>query len=78
MNQYNPEKVLIEKMSKFVLIKNQDYVKQIEKNLKSLADLWFSHTPLKPLSYSITREYDSYVVVEIDESGDIKVNKDRK
>ena len=33
MNQYNPEEVLIKKMSRFVLLKNQDYVKQIEKNL---------------------------------------------
>ena len=65
MNQYNPEKVLEEKMHRFILLKNMDYVEQIENNLKSLSDLWFSHTPLNPCSYSITTEYNDYVEKEV-------------
>ena len=78
MNQYNPEKVLEEKMHRFILLKNMDYVEQIENNLKSLSDLWFSHTPLNPRSYSITTEYDDYVVIEYDPNGSIKVNQIKK
>ena len=78
MNQYNPEKVLEEKMHRFILLKNMDYVEQIENNLKSLSDLWFSHTPLNPYSYSITTEYNDYVVVEKDPNGSIKVNQIKK
>ena len=78
MNQYNPEKVLEEKMHRFILLKNMDYVEQIENNLKSLSDLWFSHTPLNPCNYSITTEYNDYVVVEKDPNGSIKVNQIKK
>ena len=78
MNQYNPEEVLKEKMNKFVLLKGTDYVEQIERNLKSLSDLWFSHTPLNPRSYSIKTEYDDYVVIEYDPNGSIKVNQIKK
>lgn len=78
MNRYNPEEVLEEKMHRFILLKNMDYVEQIENNLKSLSDLWFSSTPLNRRSYSITTEYNDYVVVEYDPNGSIKVNQIKK
>ena len=78
MNRYNPEEVLEEKMHRFILLKNMDYVEQIENNLKSLSDLSFSSTPLNPCSYSITTEYNDYVVVEKDPNGSIKVNQIKK
>ena len=78
MNRYNPEEVLEEKMHRFILLKNMDYVEQIENNLKSLSDLWVSHIPLNPCNYSITTEDNDYVVVEKDPNGSIKVNQIKK
>ena len=75
MNRYQ---ILEEKMHRFILLKNMDYVEQIEKGVKSLSDLWVSHTPLNPCSYSITTEYNDYVVVEKDPNGSIKVNQIKK
>lgn len=71
------EEILFDKYKQFVLSKDKDYAKQIEDNLRSLSELFHTSTTLKKMGYSITKEYDDVVIVELNKDGIIKVNKDK-
>ena len=71
----NSEEILFDKYKQFVLSKDKDYANQIEENLRSLSELFHTSTTLKKMAYSITKEYDNVVIVELNENGDIKVNQ---
>ena len=71
----NSEEILFDKYKQFVISKDKDYVKQIEENLRSLSELFHTSTTLQKMAYSITKEYDNVVIVELNENGDIKVNQ---
>lgn len=73
----NSEEILFDKYKQFVLSKDKDYIKQIEDNLRSLSELFHTSTTLKKMAYSITKEYDDVVIVELNKDGIIKVNKDK-
>lgn len=73
----NSEEILFDKYKQFVLSKDKDYTKQIEDNLRSLSELFHTSTTLKTMAYSITKEYDDVVIVELNKDGIIKVNKDK-
>ena len=73
----NSEEILFDKYKQFVLSKDKDYTKQIEDNLRSLSELFHTSTTLKKMAYSITKEYDDVVIVELNKDGTIKVNKDK-
>ena len=73
----NSEEILFDKYKEFVLSKDKDYAKQIEDNLRSLSELFHTSTTLKKMAYSITKEYDDVVIVELNKDGIIKVNKDK-
>ena len=73
----NSEEILFDKYKQFVLSKDKDYTKQIEDNLRSLSELFHTSTTLKKMTYSITKEYDDVVIVELNKDGTIKVNKDK-
>lgn len=73
----NSEEILFDKYKQFVLSKDKDYTKQIEDNLRSLSELFHTSTTLKKMAYSITKEYDDVVIVELNKNGIIKVNKDK-
>ena len=73
----NSEEILFDKYKQFVLSKDKDYAKQIEDNLRSLSELFHTSTTLKKMAYSITKEYDDVVIVELNKNGIIKVNKDK-
>lgn len=73
----NSEEILFDKYKQFVLSKDKDYTKQIEDNLRSLSELFHTSTTLKKMAYSITKEYDDVVIVELNKDGIIKVNKDK-
>ena len=71
----NSEEILFDKYKQFVLSKDKDYAKQIEDNLRSLSELFHTSTTLQKMAYSITKEYNNVVIVELNENGDIKVNQ---
>ena len=71
----NSEEILFDKYKQFVISKDKDYVKQIEENLRSLSELFHTSTTLQKMAYSITKEYNNVVIVELNENGDIKVNQ---
>lgn len=71
----NSEEIIFDKYKQFVISKDKDYVKQIEENLRSLSELFHTSITLQKMSYSITKEYDNVVIVELNENGDIKVNQ---
>lgn len=71
----NSEEILFDKYKQFVISKDKDYVKQIEENLRSLSELFHTSTTLQKMAYSIIKEYDNVVIVELNENGDIKVNQ---
>lgn len=73
----NSEEILFDKYKQFVLSKDKDYVKQIEDNLRSLLELFHTSTTLQKMAYSITKEYNDVVIVELNKDGEIKVNQDR-
>ena len=73
----NSEEILFDKYKQFVLSKDKDYVKQIEDNLRSLSELFHTSTTLQKMTYSIIKEYNDVVIVELNKDGDIKVNQDR-
>ena len=73
----NSEEILFDKYKQFVLSKDKDYAKQIEDNLRSLSELFHTSTTLKKMAYSITKEYDDVVIVELNKNGIITVNKDK-
>ena len=73
----NSEEIVFDKFKKFTISKDKDYVWQIEENLRSLSELFKTSTTLQSMSYSINKEYDNVVIVELNENGDIKVNQDR-
>ena len=73
----NSEEILFDKYKQFVLSKDKDYAKQIEDNLRSLSELFHTSTTLKKMAYSITKQYDDVVIVELNKDGIIKVNKDK-
>ena len=69
------EEILFDKYKQFVLSKDKDYAKQIEDNLRSLSELFHTSTTLQKMAYSIIKEYNNVVIVELNENGDIKVNQ---
>ena len=71
----NSEEIIFDKYKQFVISKDKDYVEQIEENLRSLSELFNTSTTLQKMAYSITKEYDNVVIVELNENGDIKVNQ---
>lgn len=71
------EEILFDKYKQFVLSKDKDYVKQIEDNLRSLSELFHTFTTLQKMAYSIIKEYNDVVIVELNKNGKIKVNQDR-
>ena len=71
----NSEEIIFDKYKQFVISKDKDYVEQIEENLRSLSELFHTSTTLQKMAYSITKEYDNVVIVELNENGDIKVNQ---
>ena len=71
----NSEEILFDKYKQFVISKDKDYVEQIEENLHSLSELFHTSATLQKMAYSITKEYNNVVIVELDENGDIKVNQ---
>ena len=71
----NSEEILFDKYKQFVISKDKDYVKQIEENLRSLSELFHTSTTLQKMAYSIIKEYNNVVIVELNENGDIKVNQ---
>lgn len=71
------EEILFDKYKQFVLSKDKDYTKQIEDNLRSLSELFHTFTTLQKMAYSITKEYNDVVIVELNKNGKIKVNQDR-
>lgn len=73
----NSEEILFDKYKQFVLSKDKDYVKQIEENLRSLSELFHTSTTLQKMAYSIIKEYNDVVIVELNKDGEIKVNQDR-
>lgn len=73
----NSEEIVFDKFKKFTISKDKDYGLQIEENLRSLSELFKTSTTLQSMSYSINKEYDNVVIVELNENGDIKVNQDR-
>ena len=73
----NSEEILFDKYKQFVLSKDKDYANQIEENLRSLSELFHTSTTLQKMSYSITKEYDNVVIVELNENGNIKVNQNK-
>ena len=73
----NSEEILFDKYKQFVLSKDKDYAKQIEDNLRSLSELFHTSTTLQKMEYSIIKEYNNVVIVELNKDGEIKVNQDR-
>lgn len=73
----NSEEILFDKYKQFVLSKDKDYAKQIEDNLRSLSELFYTSTTLQKMAYSIIKEYNDVVIVELNKDGEIKVNQDR-
>ena len=73
----NSEEILFDKYKQFVLSKDKDYVNQIEENLRSLSELFHTSTTLQKMTYSIIKEYNGVVIVELNKDGEIKVNQDR-
>ena len=73
----NSEEILFDKYKQFAISKDKDYVEQIEEKLYSLSKLFHTSTTLKKMAYSITKEYDDVVIVELNKDGSIKVNKDK-
>ena len=71
------EEILFDKYKQFVLSKDKDYVKQIEDNLRSLSELFHTYTTLQKMAYSIIKEYNDVVIVELNKDGEIKINQDR-
>ena len=71
------EEILFDKYKQFVLSKDKDYAKQIEDNLRSLSELFHTSTTLQKMVYSIIKEYNDVVIVELNKDGEIKVNQDR-
>lgn len=71
----NSEEIIFDKYKQFVISKDKDYVEQIEENLRSLSELFHTSTTLQKMAYSIIKEYDNVVIVELNENGDIKVNQ---
>ena len=73
----NSEEILFDKYKQFVLSKDKDYANQIEENLRSLSELFRTSTTLQKMAYSIIKEYNDVVIVELNKDGEIKVNQDR-
>ena len=73
----NSEEILFDKYKQFVLLKDKDYANQIEENLRSLSELFHTSTTLKKMAYSIIKEYNDVVIVELNKDGEIKINQDR-
>ena len=73
----NSEEILFDKYKQFVLSKDKDYANKIEENLRSLSELFHTSTTLQKMTYSIIKEYNGVVIVELNKDGEIKVNQDR-
>ena len=69
----NSEEILFDKYKQFVLSKDKDYANQIEENLRSLSELFHTSTTLQKMAYSIIKEYNDVVIVELNKDGDIKL-----
>ena len=69
---FDYNKIHKEKIKSFTLYKDKSYKEQIEYYLHHLSNLIQDYFPLKPMVYTVVKEYSDVVIVNKVEDEDIK------